>query len=220
VERAGVSNAIGLKSIDLAMLVKRLGFVLRRFGANQKATTAVEFATLLPIFSGFLFLTAQIGLYFYYSATLYRVVEASTRPVLIGTVANEGLTATQFRNNILCPMLPGGMSCANVITNIQTAPSYASGSFYNSTNIVYTATSPLGYVMTGLNQPPMNNNLTSFCIGTGGTVITVQVFYAMPILGLSWLIPGSTTWNGQQVIFISATSVFMNEPFVTTNTEC
>jgi hypothetical protein len=32
----------------------------------------------------------------------------------------------------------------------------------------------------------------------------------MPVLGFSWILGGATRWNGQDVIFIGATSVFMN----------
>jgi hypothetical protein len=75
--------------------------------------------------------------------------------------------------------------------------------------------------MTGLNNPTMNNNNTSFCIGTGGAIIAAQIYYAMPVLGISQMLPNASTFNGQSVVFISATSVLKNEPFsLATNPPC
>jgi hypothetical protein len=74
--------------------------------------------------------------------------------------------------------------------------------------------------MTGLTTPPMDNTLTSFCIGSAGSIIAVQVYFAMPIVGIPDLLTNAATFNGQSVIFISATSVFKNEPFTTTYSGC
>jgi Flp pilus assembly protein TadG len=193
---------------------------LTRFLANRAATTAIEFAILMPIFCWFVFEISQIGIYFYYSASLYNATNNAVRQILVGAAQNQSLTAAQFRANVLCPLLPSNMSCGDVITNIQIAPTYASGSFYNLTNITYTNSNPLGYVMTGLTPPTMNNNSTSFCIGSSGSVVAVEVYYAMPVLGLPWMLSGATNWNGQKVVFITATSVFKNEPFLTSYSGC
>jgi len=74
--------------------------------------------------------------------------------------------------------------------------------------------------MTGLTTPPMNNSLTGFCIGAAGSIIAAQVYYAMPVIGIPAMLTNASTFNGQSVIFISATSVFKNEPFSTNYTGC
>jgi Flp pilus assembly protein TadG len=193
---------------------------LGRFARDRRAVTAVEFAILSPIFIWLVFQICQIGLYFFFSASLYRVTEQATRQILLGSVANSSLTAAQYRSQILCPMLPSEMSCANIITNIQVAPSYSSGGFYSLTNYQTSKSNPLGYTLTGVTTPPLDNSKTSFCIGSGGSMVAVQVFYAMPVLGLPWMLPGSTMWNGRPSIFIGATSVFKNEPFTTSYKGC
>jgi Flp pilus assembly protein TadG len=190
------------------------------FAADNRATTAVEFAILIPVFAALIYVIAQIGLYFYFSASLYNVTEEATRQILVGSVANQGLTADQYRTKILCPLLPFEMSCDNVITNIQVAPPQSAGGFYSLTNYAANASNPLGYSLTGLIQPAMDNNKTSYGIGGGGSVVAVQVYYAMPVLGLSWILSGATRWQGQDVVFIGATSVFMNEPFNTSYSGC
>src|SRR5580700_5056158 len=130
---------------------------IRRFLGERSGIAAIEFATLLPLFAGLMFMIMQIGSYFYFSTTLYYVTDKATRQILTGGVANQGLTAAQYRTQILCPLLPGTMSCNNVITNIQVVPAwsgYTSGGFYTLTNIANNASSPLGYTMTGLTAPP------------------------------------------------------------------
>jgi Flp pilus assembly protein TadG len=199
---------------------------VRRFIGERSGIAAVEFASLSALFVGLILMVAQIGLYFYFSTTLYYVTQSATRQILTGSVANQGLTAAQYRTNILCPILTrasfGSMSCNNIITNIQVVPAwsgYTSGGFYSLTNIVNNS-NPLGYTMTGLTTPPMNNNMTSFCIGSPGAIIAAQVYYAMPIIGFPAMLTNASSYNGSSVIFIGATSVFKNEPFFTSYSGC
>jgi Flp pilus assembly protein TadG len=199
-----------------------------RFIGERSGIAAVEFAVLSGIFIVLILMIAQIGLYFYFSTTLYYVTQKATRNILTGSAANtQGLTAAQYRTNVLCPILAtasyGSMSCNNVITNIQVVPAWngnTSGGFYSLTNIVNNTSSPLGYTMTGLTTPPMNNSQTSFCIGQPGSIVVAQVYYAMPVLGIATMLTNAATYNGSSVIFISATSVFKNEPFATNYTGC
>jgi len=74
--------------------------------------------------------------------------------------------------------------------------------------------------MTGLTTPPMNNNQTNFCIGSPGSLVAAQVYYAMPLIGIPNMLANASVYNGNSVIFISATSVFKNEPFTTGYSGC
>jgi Flp pilus assembly protein TadG len=198
-------------------------YAVRRFIGECSGIAAVEFAMLSGLFIIFLSMVAQIGLYFYFSTTLYYITLKATRQILTGGVAEQGLTAAQYRTKILCPLLPGTMSCNNIIPNIQVVPPWSgltSGGFYSLTNIVNNNSNQLGYTMTGLTMPPMNNNQTSFCIGSPGSIIVAQVYYAMPLIGIPAMLINASTYNGSSVIFISATSVFKNEPFATSNSGC
>jgi Flp pilus assembly protein TadG len=194
----------------------------RRLHEDRSGATAVEFAFLVPLFIGLVFVIAQVGLYFFNSTSLYYATEKATRQIMTGAVASQGLTAAQFRANVLCPLLPLNMSCANVITNIQVVPNSSGGAsyWYGLTNYTVTTSNPNGYTLTQLNQPTMDNNNTSFCIGSAGAIVATQVYYAMPVLGIPQILSGASTFNGQSVIFLSATSVFKNEPFATSYTGC
>ena len=202
---------------------------IRRFVGERSGIAAIEFAVLSGLFIALLLMIAQIGIYFYFSTTLYYVTQKATRLILTGSVVNnsscssppcQALTAAQYRTQVLCPLLPGGMSCSNIITNIQVVPPWTgntSGGFYSLTNIVNNTSNPLGYTMTGLTPPPMNNNQTSFCIGAPGSIVFAQVYYAMPVIGIPAMLINASNYNGSSVIFISATSVFKNEPFTITS---
>ena len=217
----GKMNCLDKIGVKYSACMKYCKSKCDNFIKNTWASTAQEFAMLLPAFTGLVFMLAQVSLYFYYSTTLYYVTDKATRQILTGGVANQNLTAAQFRTNVLCPLLSGMMSCNNIITNIQVVPDTSGGAsyWYSLTNYQVNAASPLGYTVSALNNPPMNNNSTSFCIGAPGSIVATQVYYAMPVLGIPQML-GASTYNGQTVIFISATSVFKNEPFSTTYTGC
>src|SRR5277367_5375175 len=80
---------------------------VRRLVRERSGLAAVEFAVLLPMFAYLILMISQVGLYFYFSTTLYYVTDAATRQILTGSVASLGFTQTQYQNQILCPLLPG-----------------------------------------------------------------------------------------------------------------
>lgn len=178
---------------------------MARFAAARAAASAVEFALVLPVFLLLVVETLQLGLYFYTSASLDYATNAAARQILTGAVGQQALTAAQFRTQILCPALPGSMSCANVVTNIVNVPeATAPGGFYAFLNAS----------QTGIALPTaMDNTQTSFCPGTTGSYIYVQVYYAMPLLSPIWMAAASVTWNGSTVHFVGAAAAFKNEPF-------
>jgi Flp pilus assembly protein TadG len=221
ISRRGNVFSIVDRMASLRKMVDATLTAARAFARREDGGPAAEFATLLPLFIGLLFVIAQMGLYFYYSASLYYVTQAASRQILTGSVANQSLTAAQFRSQIVCPLLPGSMSCSNVITNVQVIPEASQpGGFYSLMNYVKNTSSTVGYTMTGLAKVPMDNSSTNYCIGSPGAIVTVEVYYAMPVLGLSWFLADSSTYNGQSVMFISATAAFKNEPFTTSYAGC
>lgn len=192
--------------------------MLKSILRDASASTAVEFALIAPIFAYFLLMIAQVGLYFYYSATLQSAADAAVRQILVGNVANPSagstLTQTQFINNILCHAAPT-LQCADFVVNLIQAPA----DFYSLTNKAANPNLPLGYQLTGLNNPPMNNSQTSYCIGGDGAIVVAQIFYPMPVVGIP-AFAGAAQFNGQSVIWIQANDVFKNEPFSTSYQGC
>ena len=182
---------------------------LGRLRDADAGVSAIEFALLLPLFTGFVFMILQVGLYFYYSTYLSYATDIAARQIMTGAVASQGLTAAQFRTNLLCPALAGAMSCNNIVTNVTVVPPGNNGAGWTAlTN------------STGLVTPAMDNSKTSFCIGAGGSLVALEVFYAMPVLGIPQMLSGAITYNNQSVIFIGASAAIKNEPFSAANAGC
>jgi Flp pilus assembly protein TadG len=202
---------MSLRNRRAVAALKSFGAVaaLRRFGAAVAGVSAIEFALLLPLFAGLLFMILQVGLYFYYSTYLAYATDVAARQIMTGAVASQGLTAAQFRTTYLCPALPGGMSCNNIITNVQVVPAGNNGAGWTALT-----------TSTGLVTPAMDNTKTSFCIGNAGSLVAVQVFFAMPVLGIPQMLPGASTFNNQSVVFIQASAAIKNEPFTAVNNGC
>jgi len=191
------------------MFVRRFTAALARFARAERGVSAIEFAMLMPLFIGFIFMILQVGLYFYCSTYLSYATTIAARQIMTGAVAAQGLSGAQFRTNILCPALPGGMACSNIITNVQVVPAGNNGAGW--TALLTTS---------GLVTPQMNNSNTTFCIGGAGSLVAVETFYAMPVLGIPQMLPGATTYNNQSVIFIGSTAAIKNEPFSAQNSGC
>ena len=197
------------KASAIEQAILDVGFrhsITRRFDIlrDTSATAAIEFGMVGVLIILLVVETMQAGLYFYTAASLEFATNKAARQILTGAVSSQGLTAAQFRTQVLCPLLPAAMSCSSVITNLRTVAEdvYPNG-FY-------------AFVKTdqsGINQPTMDNTQTSFCPGAAGAYVYLQVFYAMPVVSPTWKIVASTLWNGSAVHFVGAASAFENEPF-------
>jgi Flp pilus assembly protein TadG len=199
----GVSERSG-KTASPRMLFQSIRRGVLRLLTQHSASAAVDFAMVVPAFLLLVVETMQIGVYFYTLASLDHATNAAARQIMTGAVYSAGLTAAQFRTQILCPLLPGSMSCSSIVTNIQNVPEAVSpAGFYTYVNASATA------VIT----PAMNNNLTSFCPGISSSNLYVQVYYAMPVISPIWYAVASVNWNGNTVHFVSAAAAFKNEPF-------
>jgi Flp pilus assembly protein TadG len=167
---------------------------LTRFAHDVAGVTAVEFGLIAPMFFVLLFMLCQVGLYMYYSASLSYATNGAARQIMTGAVAQTAnISAGLFRTQFLCPLLPGAMSCNNVVTNVITVP--ANGSFY------------------GLPAPQMDNTKTKFNVGNPGCYVILQVYYAMPVVGIPPMLSGAINFNGTPSLFINSNTVFVNEPY-------
>src|ERR1700760_3797146 len=98
---------------------------LSSFLRDPGATTAVEFALLIPVFMGASFMLLQVGLYQFYVGGISYATQKAARQILLGNVASgtnsSGVVSlSAFINSYLCPNLPPFMACANVVANVQT----------------------------------------------------------------------------------------------------
>jgi hypothetical protein len=151
----------------------------------------------------------QSALFVYFSGQLDHATQAAARQILTGTTQNASTNASDFRTKILCPLLPGVMSCNNVIVNLQ---AFNSASYPSGFNAYVNA------AQTALIVPPLDNSKTSFCPGSPGQYVYLQVYYAMPLFGNVWLPVTTTVLNGQTVKLVGSSAAFRNEPYQATST--
>ena len=181
------------------------------FCSNVSGVAAIEFALLAPIFCYIIFLIFQIGLYLYFLASLDNAVSIASRQVLTGRFANSGLSPNDFRTNVLCPLLPSVMSCNSIILNsVVIGPGNSGAGWSVAFNPTWTA----------LNMPSMDNSKTTVCLGNTSSIVAMQVYYAMPVLGIPTGLGIVSPFNGSTVIFLRSTATWMNEPFSSSYTGC
>ena len=190
-----------VSALNMRRNLGEMGFSFRH---DVKGSVAIEFAIIGAACIWLIVETMQAGFFFYTSAALNNATARAARQILTGSVSQNGLTAAQFRTQVLCPFLPAAMPCSSVVTNIQSvSEDVQPNGFYQFVNAAQTA------VIT----PAMDNAKTTFCSGGAGTVIYAQVYFAMPVFSPAWRAAGTTMVNGAQSHLVSAAAVFKNEPF-------
>ena len=188
---------------------------IRAYMRSERGVTAVEFAMLAPAFLGLTFMILQLGLYEMYSASLTYATQNAARQIMIGNVANtNNINMTNFMNTFVCPKLPPLMLCSQIVVNSVTLSSQSSPNGDSSWWSLMNAQK------TGLAPPPMNNTQTSFCIGGTGSIVALEMYYAMPTISFPFFSTPSSTFNGYPVIWIVSTAAFRNEPFSTGYSGC
>src|SRR5690242_17671231 len=80
---------------------------------------AIEFALVAAPFFAIIIAILDLALLFTAQAALETAVEQTARLVLTGQAVSQGLTASQFQQNV-CNFLPGGFTCSNVMIDLQT----------------------------------------------------------------------------------------------------
>ena len=194
---------------------RRLGAVplfgrLKSFRRNSRATAAIEFALLGMVTFEIIFETMQVGIYFYFSSALERATWKATRIVRLGTATGQSFGSAGFRDQI-CALLPSGMSCGNVVINVQTvAPDVYPNGFYK-------------FVRPDLSSvilPAADNTASSYCSGQAKSYVYAQISYAMPLFSAAWKAIGATQWKGTPVHFVTSQVVFRNEPYLTSGSGC
>jgi Flp pilus assembly protein TadG len=179
---------------------------LRRFGGNHRASAAVEFALVAPMFFALLFAIIETALMFFASQVLETVVQNSARVVLTGQ-AQSGSVAACAVNSVatpctqatfkayVCSQIPALFDCNNLQVDVENSANFqsmiASSSYDSSCNL---NTSSFGY------NP-----------GSAGKTVIVQIYYPWPLFvtGLGYNIGCSV--NNRRLLV--ATAAFQNEPY-------
>lgn len=166
--------------------------VARRFARNSRASTAVEFALVAPVFFGLLFAIIEIALLFFAGQVLETGVQDSARLILTGQAQNASYSKAQFKSD-LCNRVSILFNCNGLYIDVS---SYSS---FNNVSI----TSPI------VNQNFVDT--TQYSPGNAGDIVVVRAFYQWPLyvtgLGLN-----IANLSGRKRL-LTSTAAFRNEPY-------
>ena len=191
-----------------------LSATVSAFLTATRGATAVEFALVSPLLFLTIFFIISVGYMLFMGQALDYATQKSARQIMTGQVQGQSLTQTQFRTQVVCPLLPSMFNCDNVIVNVQAVPT-TDGNYPNEYNAFLNAT------QSGLAIPPLANSQTNYCPGQQQGYVYLQVLYPINIF-LSFLSSSSvaTTYLGKKAYLIMSTATFLNEPFVAPASSC
>jgi Flp pilus assembly protein TadG len=177
--------------------VEMFAFRARRFRRDRKASAAVEFAMIAPVFFGLLFAILDVAMIFFAGQTLETATQMSARLILTGQAQSGNYTATQFKSDF-CGYIVALISCPNVYLDVESYSSF--------TNVTITTPISGGTLSTsGFGYNP----------GTSGDVVVVRAYYQWPIF-VPTLGFNPSNLNGNQYL-LTATAAFRNEPYANSN---
>jgi Flp pilus assembly protein TadG len=168
--------------------------LLRRFRDSRSGASALEFAIVAPIFLALLFAILETALMFFASQVLETITQESARMILTGQAQSAHYQQADFKQYV-CNQIPAIFSCANMVVNVQSFPSFSSVTI----NSAFDANCQL-----------QSGNI-QYSPGGPGDVVIVQVSYLWQLFvtGLGYNIADCA--NGQKKL--KATAAFQNEPF-------
>jgi Flp pilus assembly protein TadG len=195
-EKIEVRVLCRLRSGDCSMSSPAISFgrLLRRFRDNRTGASAVEFAIVAPIFLALLFAIIEVALMFFASQVLETITQDSARMILTGQAQGASYQQSDFKTYV-CNQIPALFSCANLVVNVQSAPSFSALTF----NTPFDASCNL------------QSSNVKYSPGGPGDVVLVQVFYPWQLFvtGLGFNIANCPN-NQRQLV---ATAAFKNEPY-------
>ncbi len=205
-----------MRNIDLTMIFAHrpagssgrsrspLGGRLRRLRRDTSGATAVEFGLLVLPFMLTLLGVFELGYTFFMMSALDSAARTSARAVMTGAVSTAGMNAAGFRSGVVCPKLPANFDCASVFINVTVVPP---------------GTSPTGYysyingARSALLVPALDASANSFCPGSGGQYVVVQLLYPANAFTQLFASRATATYQGKKVNVLMSTATFKAEPY-------
>ena len=177
---------------------------IRRLRGDRTGTTAVEFGLLIVPFMLTLLGAFEVGYTFFMMSALDSAVRGSARAVMTGAVSTAGMSASTFRTSVVCPKLPSNFSCSDVFVNVTIVPATSTKTGYYS--YVNTAQS-------GLLVPALDATQNTFCPGSGGQYVVVQILYPASYFTRLFAGGSSTVYKNKSVNVLMSTATFRAEPY-------
>ncbi|SON58230.1 Flp pilus assembly protein TadG [Hartmannibacter diazotrophicus] len=173
---------------------RRIGRLFRRFTAERRGATAIEFAILAFPFLAFCGALTETGLMYFTESVLDQSVSDAARLIKTGQAQNSSMSVDDFKSAV-CDKMFDLFDCSNKIyVDSQVLASFADAS-------------------TALPLDADGNLLTSTSFNVGSTSQIVEVRIFLPWTRLLGLLPVSGSVGANGTILLNATAIFRNEPF-------
>jgi Flp pilus assembly protein TadG len=163
--------------------------------ADQRGTTAIEFAILAIPFFAIIGAILETSLVFLASQILDSAVQDASRLILTGQAQQHSYDLGKFRTAV-CDHLYGLFNCDDLRIRVSTVTDFASA----------TTTAPLDP-----SDPTHWTLVPTFQPGTGSSTVMVQVYYKWPTILNFGGFDLATSSDGTHLM--GAVRVFENEPF-------
>ena len=197
-----------MRRVSLTTISRGLKRLCGVFSRDDRGTTAVEFAMVSVPFLGLLFAIFQTAYLFLVQQAVDAAATTGARNILTGqTMSSNIKSASAFATSVVCPNLPGFLSCSSLIIDVRSASSTSWSSLNTATDF-------------------LNSSSNKFCIGNPNDIVIVRIIYPVPailsIMTLSASLGSSgkmtagqslQTSTNNMVYPIMGIAAFKNEPF-------
>jgi Flp pilus assembly protein TadG len=177
-------------------LLKRCSRRIERFRLERKASTAIEFAMLAPIFIGLLISVLETGIFFLAQQNLQAAAVKAGRLYLTGQAQGSSMTQSQLVTAI-CPSIQALFTCGNLMVDLQT---------YNSFSNANTSAPTLTY-----NAQGVVTNTWAYSPGTSGQIMVVRLLYQWPLISGPFVMILPNLGNGTSLVM--GVTAFRVEPY-------
>jgi Flp pilus assembly protein TadG len=171
----------------------RLRNALHRFGRSRRASAAVEFALVAPVFFALLFAIIETAIVFFAGQVLETITQNSARQILTGQAQTAGYSQAQFKTYV-CSQIPALFNCNNLYVDVESYTSFSNVTINSQIDA---------------NKNFINN--MQYSPGNAGDIVVVRLFYQWPLFvtGLGYNI---ANLSGSMRL-LTATAAFKNEPY-------
>jgi len=166
----------------------------RRFAAQCRASTTVEFGLLAAPFIALTFAILQTAIVFFAGQSLETAAATAARLIMTGQAQTQGWSPAQFKQHV-CNAINGIFNCASgIYVDVETYSSFAAVNLGVPVNNGVFNSASLGY------NP-----------GGPGSIVVVRLYYQYPVY-VNLLGFNLSNLNGGYNL-LAATAVFRNEPY-------
>jgi Flp pilus assembly protein TadG len=175
--------------------------MIRRLARREDGIAAVEFALVAAPFLALMFAIIETALVFFAGQYLETIVADSSRLIMTGQVQTQGLTQTQFVNQI-CGKIVALFNCSALIVDVQKYSAYS-----GTDTSMPLSNGNLTFATNAQGQP-----ITNFQPGGPGDIVVARIMYEWPV----WVwFPGLAALSdmSNKKRLLMATAAFTNEPY-------